>query len=118
MELLEAAADDSAVLHVAGRVNSGNAPELGDRLGALLGRGCRAIVVDLSRLVHMTSAGFRSLLRADKQAGEAGGQLVLCGLHGLTLELFEIGGFLEMFTVAGSRDEAVSLLKTGRMSAP
>jgi anti-sigma B factor antagonist len=107
MDILETVADGSAVLHVAGRVTSANAPELGERLRDLLARGCRSIVVDLSHLVHMTSAGFRSLLRADKLAGEEGSTLVLCGLHGLTLELFEIGGFLEMFTVAGSRDEAV-----------
>jgi hypothetical protein len=32
---------------------------------------------------------------------------VLCGLHGLTLELFETAGYLEMFVVAKSRDEAL-----------
>ena len=43
----------------------------------------------------------------ERQGEQAGGKMVLCGLTGVTLELFEIGGFLEMFTVAGSRDEAV-----------
>jgi anti-anti-sigma factor len=107
MEILEAAVGGSAVLHVAGRVNSVNAAELSDRLRDLLTSGCNSIVGDLSHLVHITSAGFRSLLRAEKLAAEAGATLVLCGLHGLTLELFEIGGFLQMFTVAASRDEAV-----------
>jgi anti-sigma B factor antagonist len=107
MEILEAASGGATVLHVAGRVNSANAPELGERLQGLLAKGCRSIIVDLSRLVHMTSAGFRSLLRAEKQAAEVGCTVILCGLHGLTLELFEIGGFLDMFSVAGSRDEAV-----------
>ena len=107
MELLEAVEGSSVVLHVAGRVNSANASELGERLHSLAARGCRSIVVDLSRLVHMTSAGFRSLLRADKQTSESGGVIVLYGLQGLTLELFELGGFLEMFRVAGSRDEAI-----------
>jgi len=107
IEILEAAQGGTAVLHVAGRVTSVNAPELGDRLLSLIARGCRAIVIDLSQLAHITSAGFRFLLRADMRAGEAGGKIVLCGLQGVTLQLFEIGGFLEMFTVAGSRDEAV-----------
>jgi anti-anti-sigma factor len=107
MEILETAAGGAAIVHITGQVNSANAPELGERLGRLMDGGCRSIVVDLGRLDHMTSAGFRSLLRADKQAGERDGKMVLCGLHGLTLELFEIGGFLDMFTVAASRDEAV-----------
>ena len=107
MDILQSRTDAAAVVHVVGKVNSINAPELGDRLNALLVEGCRSIVVDLSRLDHMTSAGFRSLLRVERQAGQAGGQLVLCGLHGLTLELFEVGGFLEMFEIAGTRDEAL-----------
>ncbi len=108
MELLESTQDGMCVLPVIGRVNSANAPQLGERLLALLDRGCRAIVIDLSRLEHLTSAGFRSLLIAEKQAGEANAAMVLCGLSGLTLELFEIGGFIDMFTIVSSRAEAVS----------
>lgn len=107
MEILETVQGDLAVVHVTGRVNSGNAPELGERLMQLIARNCRSLVIDLSHLVHMTSAGFRSLLRAEQAAQVSGGRFVLCGLHGLTRELFEIGGFLEMFDVAASRDEAV-----------
>lgn len=107
MEILEPQDDRATVLLIEGRVNSANAPKLTERLSAHLNQGCRAIVVDLSRLDHMTSAGFRSLLLAEKQAHGVGATMVLCGLHDLTLELFEIGGFLEMFTVAASREEAL-----------
>lgn len=107
MEILQAEAGGSMVVHVAGKVNSVNAPELGERLQRLLADGWRSIVVDLGRLDHMTSAGFRSLLRADKQAGDMNCKMVLCGLHGLTLELFDVGGFLDMFSITGSRDEAL-----------
>ncbi len=107
MELLESAHDGVTVVHVVGRVNSANAREMETRLQSALDRGCRAIVVDLSRLDHMTSAGFRSLLQAEKRADDLGARMVLCGLQGLTLELFEIGGFIEMFVVASSREDAV-----------
>jgi anti-sigma B factor antagonist len=107
MEILEARNGDMAVVHVVGHVNSGNAPELDVRLKQLLGAGCRGIVIDLARLDHMTSAGFRCLLRAERQAQGMAGKLVLCGLQGLTLELFEVGGFLEMFMVAPTREEAM-----------
>ena len=105
MELLESTNAGVTVVHIVGRVNSANAPDVEARLQAALDRGCRGIVVDLSRLDHMTSAGFRSLLQAEKRADGLGAQIVLCGLQGLTLELFEIGGFLEMFAVAPSREE-------------
>jgi anti-anti-sigma factor len=107
LEIFETSADGPTVLHIAGRVNSVNAPKLSERLTGLLEQGCRAIVVDLSRLDHMTSAGFRSLLIADRQAHAADATMVICGLQGLTLELFEIGGFLSMFTVVPTRQDAL-----------
>jgi anti-anti-sigma factor len=107
MEMTEALADGSVVLHIAGRVNSANAHELSDRLRALLDQRRTRIVIDLSRLLHISSAGFRCLLRAEKQAEDAGGALILYGLNGLTLELFEIGGFLDIFKIAADRSEAL-----------
>src|ERR1700742_966548 len=107
MEILEARTGDMAVLHVVGRVNSSNAAELDERLKQLVGAGCRWIVIDLARLDHITSAGFRCLLRAERQVHDLAGKLVLCGLQGLSLELFEVGGFLEMFMIASTREEAM-----------
>jgi anti-anti-sigma factor len=107
MEILEARTGNMAVVHVVGRVNSGNAPELDERLKQLVGAGCRGIVIDLAHLDHMTSAGFRCLLRAERQVQQLAGKLVLCGLQGLTLELFEVGGFLAMFSIASTREEAM-----------
>jgi len=109
LEILEAAGDGAAVLHVTGNVNSSNAVELLDRLEAVVAAGRPGMALDLSRLAHITSAGMRALLLAERAAVKAGGTLVLYGLHGMTLELFEVGGFLEMFTVAGSREEALRL---------
>ena len=94
-------------MHIAGRVNSGNAFELHDRLNSLVEAGCKAIVVDLTRLDHMTSAGFRSLLRVEKRVMDIDGRMVLCGVHGLTLELFQAGGFLDMLAVTKTREEAI-----------
>lgn len=107
MDIFEIRHDHATVLHIEGRVNSVNAPQLTERLKAHLEQGCRTLVVDFSHLDHMTSAGFRSLLFAEKLAHGVGARMVLCGLNGLTLELFEIGGFLEMFVVAASREEAL-----------
>ncbi len=106
MEIFEATDGAVMILQVGGRVNSTNAPLLSARLERIIAAGQRGLVVDLSRLDHITSAGLRSLLLADQMAADRQGRLVLCGLTGLTLELFEIGGFLEMFDVAASRDEA------------
>ena len=107
MEILEARTGDMAVVHVVGQVNSSNAPELDECLKQLVEAGCRGIVIDLARLDYMTSAGFRCLLRAERQVQQVAGKFVLCGLQGLTLELFEVGGFLEMLTIVPTREQAM-----------
>jgi stage II sporulation protein AA (anti-sigma F factor antagonist) len=109
MEIVETVQDGSAVVHLSGSVNSSNAPELAERLAGLIAGHTRSVVVDMSALEHMTSAGFRSLLRAHQTARAKGERFVLFGLHGLMQELFEIGGFIGMFTIAASRDEAMRL---------
>jgi anti-anti-sigma factor len=112
MEIFEAAVEGTSVLYVSGRVNSATSAELARRLLAAVDSGAASVVVDLSRLVHITSAGFRALLQGDRHADQTGTRIVLCGLDGLVHELFEIGGFLEMFTIARSREEALHLVTT------
>lgn len=107
MELFESPGDGFTVLNLIGRVNSSNAAELGDRLNRIMDAGNRAMIVDLARLEHMTSAGFRHLLQAERRAAKENSAMVLCGLSGLTLELFEIGGFIDMFTIAPNRESAI-----------
>lgn len=116
MEILESRDDEAVVVHVVGSVNSNTAIELNNRLRLLIDGGCRAIVVDLARLDHMTSAGLRCLLRIEKQAQETAGTLVICGLQGLTLELFEVAGFLDMFVIAATREEAIMRATSKRKS--
>lgn len=113
MEMFETPGDGFTVLNVIGRVNSSNAAQIGERLGRLLDGGWRALVIDLARLEHMTSAGFRYLLQAERTAALTHSTMVLCGLSGLTLELFEIGGFLDMFRIAPNRESAIQLIGEG-----
>jgi anti-anti-sigma factor len=51
------------------------------------------------------------LLVARKRAEEVGSRLVLCGLSAKVRQLFDLGGFLDLFTIAGSRDDAVAAAK-------
>ena len=110
MELFETPGNGFTVLNLIGRVNSSNAAEVGQRLDRLIDDGWQVIIVDLGRMEHMTSAGFRYLLQAERRVGQAKSRMVLCGLNGLTLELFEIGGFVQMFTIAATRDAAIRLI--------
>jgi anti-anti-sigma factor len=108
MELHEERVGEVTVVEVQGRVDSTTAPALGERLSALLGAARGRLLIDMSRLEYISSAGFRILLLAAKRADETGSRFVLCGVTGKVRQLFDLGGFLDLFTIVGSREEGVA----------
>jgi stage II sporulation protein AA (anti-sigma F factor antagonist) len=98
------------VLSISGRIDSGNAAELLDRLNGLLLSGEKTILLDFKQVLYLTSAAFRVLLVANDEAERNAARVVLCGLLGQVRDLFEMGGLLEAFTVHGSREDALAKL--------
>jgi serine/threonine-protein kinase RsbW len=98
------------VLSLSGRIDSGNAEDLLDRLNGLLSSGEQTILLDFKEVLYLTSAAFRVLLVATDKAQRNTARVVLCGLAGQVRELFERGGLLEAFTVHGSREDALAKL--------
>jgi stage II sporulation protein AA (anti-sigma F factor antagonist) len=107
MDLHEEKVGSVTVVGVKGRIDSTTAPTLGASLAANLGSPNVRVVLDLSQLEYISSAGFRILLVAAKRADEAGCRFVLCGVAGKVRHLFDLGGFLDLFTIVGSREEGV-----------
>src|SRR3954468_11740149 len=105
MDFREEKIGEVSVVEVAGRIDSSSAPALGEQLTVSLEAPKARIVLDLSRLEYISSAGFRILLLAAKRADESGSRLVLCGVVGKVRQLFDLGGFLDLFTIVGAREE-------------
>ena len=111
MDLREDTAGDVLILEVKGRIDSATAPALGERLTALLGGIGRRLVLDLGQLEYISSAGFRVLLLAGKRADASESRLVLCGVSGKVRQLFDIGGFLDLFSITASREEGIAAVR-------
>jgi anti-anti-sigma factor len=99
------------VIIVGGRLDGATAPGLGERLSTTLGASNQRLLLELSELEYISSAGFRVLLLAAKRAKQSDGEIVLSGVVGPVRQLFEIGGFLNLFRICETRDEGVSLLR-------
>ncbi len=111
MELPEERIGDTVILEAKGRVDSSTAKEFGDRMIALIESGCGRLVVDFKNLAYISSAGFRALLLAAKKAEETSSHFVLCGISGKIRQLFEIGGFTDLFRIYPSREDGLSALR-------
>jgi len=98
------------ILSIGGRIDSGNAEDLLNRLNGFLSSGEKTILLDFREVLYLTSAAFRVLLVATDEAERNAARVVLCGLAGQVRELFEMGGLLDAFTVHGSREDALAKL--------
>jgi anti-anti-sigma factor len=108
MELKEEQVGGVTVLQVKGRLDSTTSPVLGERLTAILGAAKARVLVDFSQLEYISSAGFRVLLLAAKRADQNTARLVLCGVSGKVRQLFDLGGFLDLFSITATRDEGIT----------
>lgn len=111
MELIDSTDGAVTILSVKGRLDSVTAPILDGSLSGMLAAPGRRLLVDLSQLEYISSAGFRILLLAAKRADENGGQIALCGVSGKVRQLFDLGGFLDLFRICNTRDEGLAALR-------
>jgi len=95
------------VLLVTGRLDSTTSPVLAERLSGIQNAAAAGLLVDFSKLEYISSAGFRVLLQTAKRADQNAAKLVLCGVSGKVRQLFDLGGFLDLFSIAATRDEGI-----------
>jgi anti-anti-sigma factor len=110
IKITQARSGEVCVITLAGRIDSTNADEVMTQLNTLVDAGERSILIDFAAVLYLTSAAFRALLVATDSAERKRSRLMLCGVVGHVRELFEMGGLLDVFTIMGSREEALARL--------
>jgi stage II sporulation protein AA (anti-sigma F factor antagonist) len=110
LDIGQSRAGDVCLVTLAGRIDSTNANDVTTQLTELISSGEKSILVDLGAVLYLTSAAVRALLVATDEAERRAAKLALCSLAGHVRELFEMGGLLELFSIHGSREEALKQL--------
>jgi anti-anti-sigma factor len=110
LEIAEQRTGQFCIVALSGRIDSTNSNDLMNRLNRLIRSGEKHILIDFESVLYLTSAGFRVLLVATKEAERSAARLTFCSLTGHVRELFEIGGLLDLFTIHPSRDDALARL--------
>ena len=96
------------VVRPAGRIDCANAGAFERAVAEVFDRGSSKMVLDFSAIDYVSSAGLRSALIAGKRMrGVPGGKLALCSLAPHVREVFEISGFVAIFTICPSLDAAL-----------
>jgi len=96
------------VISVSDRVDSSTSPQFNQALEGITGSGRYNIVVDMTKLEYMSSAGFRALLSAQKECKKLGrGEIVLAVVPERVKEALDLAGFTELFKVFENPMDAV-----------
>lgn len=114
MKWSERQVGEAVVATVAGRIDLTNADALRDQMTEALKKTKAALVLDLSGVDYMSSAGLRSLMIVFKAAKAEGKALGLAALQPLLLEIFTISRFHLVFPLFDSVADATAKLAPGR----
>ena len=89
-----------------GSIDGKTAPHIREELSAALQQ-VRKLIIDMSRVDYLSSAGLRLLLLLYREIASRKGQLVLVGVSPEIRTVMSHTGFLNFFRLADSQQEAL-----------
>jgi anti-sigma B factor antagonist len=112
MEIAHEHDGEVIVVKLTGRLDSSTAKAAEDGLSAAIaGAEGPRVVIDLTGLTYVSSAGLRVLLLTDKKIKAAAGRLALCGLGASVREVFTISGFDTLLALQPGRSAAIAAVR-------
>ncbi len=104
---------DVLLVAMAGRLDSVTAGEAGDRLTEVAKGPDRQVVLGLSGLGYVSSAGLRAILLCAKLLQSHGGELRIGGATGHVLAVLDTSGFDSLLRLYPTEDAAVASFAAG-----
>ncbi len=101
--------DDILVISLTGEINGRNAPDVQDQLLPLTQPGCK-LLLNMSGVSYMSSAGLRTLLMLYRQIDSQSGCIALCNLQEMIQDMMSVTGFLDFFTAYATESEGIHAL--------
>jgi anti-anti-sigma factor len=102
--------ENAVLLTVTGRMDAENAEDFQHACKKWIALGNRNLIADLEGLQYVSSTGLRYFLAVAQELQSKSGALILCRLHGLPLQVFEMTKLLSLFRVYETPDQAIATL--------
>lgn len=109
MEIITKKDQSLVIFEIKGRLDTTNYLDLEKAFNQKIEDGNNQILVDCNNLDYVSSSGLRVFLVALKELKKIGGKFIMCNLQESILEVFEISGFISIFEVYNSKDEAIQV---------
>ena len=109
MEIEISSEQNVTIVTLNGELQRQTAPGIQEKILPLIAPDCK-ILLDMSHVTYMSSAGLRLLLLFYRQIEDQQGHVVLTGLQEIVKYIMSITGFLEFFTDYDSIEEGITAL--------
>jgi len=116
MEISIKNVDRVTVIDLAGEIDGKSAPLAQQQIVPTLQSGAK-LLLDMSKVPYMSSAGLRLMLLLYRQMANLNGSIALVGLSDEIRDTMEATGFLGYFTTCATVDEALAALQAGEAPA-
>lgn len=110
MEIKDTLEDGIVIIQPAGRLDSTSSPQFEQFLLGKISDRSR-LIVDLSSLEYISSAGLRVILAGAKRSNSANAKILLCGMKSVIHQIFEVSGFLQILKVEKNLKKAKQVIK-------
>lgn len=107
MEIKKEKIDDVVVVEIIGKLDTAAAKTFEKELFEVINENEKNILVDCSNLSFIASSGLRVFLMGLKQINKVKGKFYLAALNEMIFEVFDISGFVPIFTIYDTKDEAL-----------
>jgi anti-anti-sigma factor len=111
VEIGERREGDILILLPTGRIDNDTSPAFQARLLASLTSQRAAVLVDLTRVEYISSAGLRALMMGSRQAKAVNGRLAVAELGPVVKEIFEISRFSLVVLVYDTLADALAAMR-------
>jgi anti-anti-sigma factor len=108
VEITYAQEGGAIVAAVSGSIDTLTSRSLSDSLTERIETGARLLVLDMSGVDYISSAGLRCLLGAVKLARQQGGDFRLARVHELVLKVLTLSGFTSILRLYDDVGQAVA----------
>jgi len=108
MEIASRQQDDVSVVSVTDNLDATTSAEAKAYLGAEIAKGHTNLVIDVSGVTYLSSAGLRVILATMHQARSAGGDVRLAGAEGNIKRVVDMAGLAKIMKTFDTADTAVA----------
>jgi anti-anti-sigma factor len=110
MEIERHNIDQGVLLHLRGRFDTLAAPEFEQQIMTIIDERTTLLIIDCKEMNYMSSSILRVFLLALKTIRRNNGKILVADLQPHIKEVFDISGFLDLFEIYSTREEALAAI--------